>query len=278
MYNQFLVVPFVCWLSAQLIKFLIRALQGDIRFQLFYVSGGMPSAHSAVVVSMATVAAITQGLRSPIFGVTAILALIVMYDSLGVRRMAGEQAMALNKLVKALSQSRLGLPESPALHELKGHTPLEVLGGALLGSAMAALFNTSKLKGQFSWLSSAPTQIEVLVAAGIFLALVIGGFVFRIYIKAKYKKLAAAAKLGEAVLIKTQVIGWPGLLFTFAAYQKASYLAWRLWIVLLLIGLVIWDIALLKNYRGALPKELEATTEIERKQRWLKAQTKKKRL
>lgn len=131
MSNPYLIIPFAAWFIAQAIKFLIKAFQGQTDWRLMYVSGGMPSAHSAVVVALATVAFKLGGLNSPLFGITAIFAAIVMYDALGVRRVAGEQAVAINKMRKLLGH------KEPSLRELKGHRPEEVLVGALLGALLA---------------------------------------------------------------------------------------------------------------------------------------------
>lgn len=275
MYNPYLAIPFVCWLVAQLIKFCLRAFKGDISPRMLYASGGMPSAHTAVVVSLAMVALLGEGASSPEFGITAILALIVMYDSLGVRRMAGEQAEAFNKLMRILESNRLGIPDAPAIRELKGHTPSEVLAGAGLGLVIAALFNTSKLEEQFSWLSSAPTNTETIFYAAIFGLLIVGGFGFRFVMRRKHKDSKAVAKLTEAVLIKTQSIGWPGALLVFAGSQKASFLAWRVWPLLLLVVLAVWDMVLVKKYRGSLGKVLAAESQQKRKERWLKNQSKR---
>lgn len=270
MYNPYLVVPFVSWLVAQLIKFLLKAFKGDISPSMFYASGGMPSAHTAVVVSLASVALVDQGADSAVFGVTAILALIVMYDALGVRRMAGEQAAAFNKLMRVLEASRLAVPGGSPVRELRGHTPSEVLAGAGLGLLMSGLFNTSELAPQFEWLTQVPTKPELIGLACLFGGLIVAGFVFKAVVKRRFKGSSAIAKLAEAILIKTQAIGWPGLLFVFGAYQKASYLAWRLWPLILILTLLIWDITLFKKYRRSLPKVLADESEQLRKQRWLK--------
>lgn len=275
MYNPYLAIPFVCWLTAQLIKFSLRAFRGDITPRLLYASGGMPSAHTAVVVSLAMVAWLDQGANSAVFGITAISALIVMYDSLGVRRMAGEQAVAFNKLMRSLEGSRLGIPDSPSIRELKGHTPTEVLAGAALGFSMAVLFNTSKVENQFAWLSSAPSRVEVIILALLFGSMIVGGFIYRAVMKRRHQGSSAVRKIISAVQIMTQSIGWPGALLTFAAFQKASFLAWRIWPGLLLLAYAIWHGTIVKKYKGSLPKVLAAESQQKRKERWLKAQSKK---
>ena len=94
------------------------------------MSGGMPSSHSASVCAMATIIGLREGVGSAIFGFAVLFALIVMYDALKVRRSSGEQGAALVQLIKE-QKSKIGLPRVA-----KGHTPLEVALGGLLGVAV----------------------------------------------------------------------------------------------------------------------------------------------
>jgi len=99
----------------------------------------MPSSHAASVAALSTSVAITEGIRSPLFGVTLYFSAIVMYDAAGLRRAAGRQAMILNRLIDehfAHSQK-----DTQRLMELLGHTPLEVFCGAALGVASAIVWN-----------------------------------------------------------------------------------------------------------------------------------------
>ena len=135
---QFLTIPFVAWVTAQSLKFLfdlIASRQIDIR--RLVGSGGMPSSHSAFVVSLATVFGISEGLDSAAFGLAMAFALVVMYDAAGVRRATGKQARVLNRMFHH-AKGELRLEEE--LKELIGHTPFEVIAGALLGIAFALLF------------------------------------------------------------------------------------------------------------------------------------------
>ncbi len=98
----------------------------------------MPSSHAASVAALSTAVGMEEGFRSTMFGVTLFFSLIVMYDAAGLRRAAGRQAEVLNRLI----EEHFEHPERGAqkLMELLGHTPLEVLAGALLGSAGALLW------------------------------------------------------------------------------------------------------------------------------------------
>ena len=91
-------------------------------------TGGMPSSHSALVMALAFAVGKQNGFESPFFAIALILALVVMYDAAGIRRAAGKQAEILNLLIE-----KHQLPDMEKLKELLGHTPLEVLAGAILG-------------------------------------------------------------------------------------------------------------------------------------------------
>ena len=92
----------------------------------------MPSSHSSLVTSLATAVAILDGIYSTSFAISAVLALVVMYDAAGVRRAAGQQAKILNKIVEEWEHLDFGKTDK-RLKELLGHTPFEVFAGAILG-------------------------------------------------------------------------------------------------------------------------------------------------
>jgi acid phosphatase family membrane protein YuiD len=100
-------------------------------FRRFVETGGMPSAHSAAVCALTTMVGFDEGFRSTMFGVSLYFSLIVMYDAAGLRRAAGKQAAILNRLIDEHFEHAGA--ETGRLMELLGHTPLEVLVGALLG-------------------------------------------------------------------------------------------------------------------------------------------------
>ncbi len=134
------------WLALS-IGFLIQTYKGfrsyfaTRRWNLrrFVGTGGMPSSHAASVAALSTSVGLEEGFRSTLFGVTLFFSLIVMYDAAGLRRAAGRQAAILNRLI----DEHFKHPEEGAhrLMELLGHTPLEVLVGALLGTLSAVLWN-----------------------------------------------------------------------------------------------------------------------------------------
>ncbi len=91
----------------------------------------MPSSHSAIVTSLATLIGKYQGVDTPIFAVSLILAAVVMYDACGIRRAAGKQAKLLNQIIE--TPGLTGIQVSEKLVEVLGHTPVQVLVGALIG-------------------------------------------------------------------------------------------------------------------------------------------------
>lgn len=137
--NPTLWIPLSVVLGVQLFKFVwewIRARDFDLR--VLTRAGGMPSSHSAMVTSLATAIGYRQGMRSDLFALAVVLALIVMYDAAGVRQSAGKQARVLNQILRELFS---GQPVSEQeLKELIGHTPFEVFVGALVGIFYAAFW------------------------------------------------------------------------------------------------------------------------------------------
>ena len=135
---EVIAVTFVSWVIAQGIKVISGAVvQKKFDFRWFLGSGGMPSAHAAGVTALSTGVGLIEGFNSVLFGITLIFTLIVMFDAQGVRRAAGRQAKILNKIVDDIYLKR-GI-EQDRLRELVGHTPVEVIMGALLGVMIAIL-------------------------------------------------------------------------------------------------------------------------------------------
>jgi uncharacterized protein len=128
-FSPYIITIAVAWLIAHSIKYIISASKNEkYRFRSHvFMSGGMPSSHSAVTAGMATIIGLRDGFGSGIFGLAVLFAMIVMYDALKVRRSSGEQGAALTKLIKEL-KTKIELPRVA-----KGHRPDEVVLGALLG-------------------------------------------------------------------------------------------------------------------------------------------------
>lgn len=129
---RFLIVPLILWFSIQCFKVIWDLVKTKkINFKRILGAGGMPSSHTAVVTSLATMIGKEYGLESPIFAISFIFACVVMYDATGVRRAAGKQAKLLNKIVE--TPGLTGIEVTEKLVEVLGHTPIQVFVGALIG-------------------------------------------------------------------------------------------------------------------------------------------------
>jgi acid phosphatase family membrane protein YuiD len=136
--NWVLIIPLCAWILAQFIKMMIGLSQGKgLDLSYFVSSGGMPSAHSAMVCALATAIAMTSGLGSPLFAISVIFALIVMYDAAGVRQSVGHQSVVLNRIILELKRKEPLVKVEADLRELMGHTPFEVIVGAAAGILLA---------------------------------------------------------------------------------------------------------------------------------------------
>lgn len=137
--NRVLINAGLSWLVAQVIKTIIYAIVNrTLDLHRLVGDGGMPSAHSATVTCLAATAAIEYGLDSGVFAVAAILAIIVMHDAMGVRLEAGKHAKIINEMLELIS-TELSPEISPEkkLKEFLGHTPSQVVCGAILGLVVA---------------------------------------------------------------------------------------------------------------------------------------------
>lgn len=136
---RYLIVPFVTWFCVQTFKVLWElATTKKFNFKRIIGAGGMPSSHTAIVVSITTMVGRSQGINSVIFAVSLIFSLVVMYDACGVRRQAGKQARILNDIVNTPGLSTVQVREK--LLEALGHTPLQVIIGAIVGFTAGMLF------------------------------------------------------------------------------------------------------------------------------------------
>lgn len=136
--NKYIWTPILLWFAIQSFKVAWDLVtERKFNFKRILGAGGMPSSHSAVVTSLATLIGKNQGFNSPMFALALIFACIVMYDAAGVRRAAGKQAQLLNKIINTPGLSGLQVQEK--LVEVLGHTPTQVLVGALIGIIAGAI-------------------------------------------------------------------------------------------------------------------------------------------
>lgn len=129
---RYIIVPLITWFFIQSFKVIWDLVTTHkFNFKRILGAGGMPSSHSAIVMVITTMVAKDCGLQSPIFAVSLIFSMVVMYDATGVRRAAGKQATLLNKIVETPGLS--GIEMSEKLVEVLGHTPIQVIVGATIG-------------------------------------------------------------------------------------------------------------------------------------------------
>ena len=137
--NKILLVSLIACFSAQGLKLIIELIRHrKINFRYLVSTGGMPSAHSALVGALATGVGLTKGWESPEFAIACLFAVIVMYDAAGVRQAAGKQARILYQLLDEFLHDNHHLNEE-RLKELLGHTPFQVLIGLTWGISVSIL-------------------------------------------------------------------------------------------------------------------------------------------
>ncbi len=138
--NPFFLTIILAGLGTQLIKILIYKFKHQQRFHLkdLFVTGGMPSSHSSLMVGLSTITFLTEG-STPLFFLTIALTAIILRDAMGVRRTAGEEGRTLNLLIKKLH------PNVQPVHYSLGHTPKQVLVGSVIGIISAVISYTIAL-------------------------------------------------------------------------------------------------------------------------------------
>lgn len=143
LHNPIFVSAACSWLTAQLTKtILYLIINHEFRLERIVGAGGMPSAHSATVCALVVSTGIFYGVRGFEFPMAVFFAFIVMYDAMGVRRETGEQAKVLNEIVSQWFEMGNNLQTMDPMEQFKefvGHTPLQVLVGALIGAVIAAI-------------------------------------------------------------------------------------------------------------------------------------------
>ena len=137
--NKILVITLSVWAIAQCLKVLLGVIiERRFNFRWFIGTGGMPSSHAAGATALATTCGMHAGFNSIIFALAAVFALVTMFDAQGVRRSTGQQAEILNKILDDIYWK--GKIESDRLKELIGHTPVQVIIGAIVGCSLSVIF------------------------------------------------------------------------------------------------------------------------------------------
>jgi len=131
-FSPYIVAAIAGWIVSQALKYIILSIKGrKLRnMRQLYLSGSMPSAHTATVIAVLVVIGFKDGVASGLFGLALLFASVVMYDAMMVRRSSGEQGKSLTALIKE-QKSKVVIPRVA-----KGHTPMEVAGGVVVGLAI----------------------------------------------------------------------------------------------------------------------------------------------
>lgn len=133
--NSYLITPFLAWLAAGCIKFLINSIRAkELAFSLIGY-GGLPSNHSAIVSSMTALIVLNEGIYSPAFGVALTLSFIVLLDANSLRRAVGQHAVLINQLVKDNIEVK-------PLRERMGHSKVEIVAGIVVGIFVAIIIKS----------------------------------------------------------------------------------------------------------------------------------------
>lgn len=143
--NRIMGLCFLSWFAAQFLKIILHLItDNELDFSLINKSGGMPSSHSSIVLTLAVCIGKEFGFASPLFAMASVFATIVMYDATGVRRATGEQAKALNQIIDFIrlkEEVKNGEFQFQAkLKEVLGHKPLEVFAGFCLGILIGCFY------------------------------------------------------------------------------------------------------------------------------------------
>jgi acid phosphatase family membrane protein YuiD len=130
--HRYLITIVLAWLIAQSIDLTIRTIKSKkFNIRNFFETGGMPSSHTALVVSITTAIGLEDGIKTPLFALALVMSAIVMVDAIKVRYSVGVQADTINEIIKATDA------KAKPVRVVRGHTPIEVLAGALIGVAVA---------------------------------------------------------------------------------------------------------------------------------------------
>ncbi|VAW15903.1 hypothetical protein MNBD_BACTEROID05-272 [hydrothermal vent metagenome] len=132
-------ITIMVWGSAQAIKVFLGVIrEKKFNFKWFIGTGGMPSSHAAGAAALSTMCGLAAGFQSVEFALATVFAIVTMFDAQGVRRSSGQQAVILNQILEDIYWK--GKVENDRVRELLGHTPLQVIMGALFGIFMALVF------------------------------------------------------------------------------------------------------------------------------------------
>lgn len=252
--SVYLAAPLLAWFLAHLTKFTVAALKGDVQLSWFWRMGGIPSAHTALVSSLVAVTAILDGINSPFFAMTAVLATIVIYDALGVRRTVGEHARVLKTLINPDDSTEFTTTSKRTV----GHQPLEVLAGIALGVSIGLALTVGSWASNLEGFNRVLDGRELLITNAVSLGLFLLSFMVLIVINRKrWRKLPSISVLRRSVLWTLFFPSIVTFVLVLAAQQTINILSWRIWIWLFFTFVVITQAVLSYRFYRLLPDRLK---------------------
>ncbi|MEX0919832.1 MAG: divergent PAP2 family protein [Candidatus Saccharimonadales bacterium] len=270
---QLIIISFIAWFSAQIIKFSLRAYNGDPNFRVFYQSGGMPSAHTATIVALSFSILAIYGYDSPIFGLSAVFSAVIIYDTLGVRRSSGEQSVMLNNLIRASGKKE-------TVREVIGHSPRDVAAGFILGSLVSILATISEWSANAGWLTQSPIGIEQSVYLYIFIAILLLGLVSKV-ILSRYRLVEVIYRLRSAIWWSFILPALFGLFFSLLQTQTTGLGSYRFWSLLILLVFIVSQVYLFIRLYRTIPSQYKQQSNelkiLRRSQRRIQKTIKKKK-
>lgn len=279
--SPYIVVPFVSWFIAQATKFAIKASGGDLSWKYFYKSGNMPSSHTAIVTSLMVVLLLLSGVASPEFGIGAVFSLIVIYDALNVRRAVGEQGGVLARLLE-ISRTPKSEREVIKVREVLGHTPLEVMAGALIGVVSSLLLMYSYWSDEAQDLVNQTTPTERVIYLGFFgLSFLVGLVINRWYGRRQFRKLPTSRRVQRSIRLAVIGPSLLGLFFVWLQYEGMRFFTTKFWIIAsliwVLVGAVIVYIKVISGAKTALAQESQHFNQVKKKLKRARSKKKHKR-
>lgn len=273
--NPHLVIPFLTYFIAQSVKMFLKASKGDFQWKYMFATGDMPSVHTAVAISLLVSLGFVEGVNSAAFAIGAVWALFIIYDSFNVRRAVGEQGGVIMRLIE-LSQAPKHERDLIKVREVLGHTPLEVMMGALTGLSLGFLL--SYRYWPQNWqdaLGPAGSDTERIVYYSLFGALFLLGFVLsRLHSRRRVRKLPTARRVRR---LSRNAFVWPalfGALTVWLESENIRFFSNKVWIYFLLAWALLWGIA---GYFSILRKAKRAMGEESSYLHVVKKQERKKR-
>jgi hypothetical protein len=199
-----------------------------------------------------------------------------MYDSFGVRRSVGEQAVVINKILNSLEGSRIHHSDA-RLREILGHKPLEVSVGTTLGLVLGLLFNPSRLGPLNHALTLQTGPAMVILVAAVAVITLLAGIIVRWALLRRHRKLAPVKSAQAAVSWTAGILALLGLLLAAGEYEKLSAALWVVWPFAYLILLIVAIFTIVWSYRSSVPAAIAANRATVAKERWLEGPNKKRR-